>query len=342
MKPTESDTVSSNEFSFETTSSEVEVTLGERLRDFYEEFIHKPGMVAWADWRTRVGGLILLFYILMGTVGVYFYPAPTTNQVARGLKPFQSMAAPLGSTPLGENLLALTIHATDDILLMIVAGGVWATGLALLLGTLAGYKGGAVDRVLSGFMDIAMSIPGLPLIMVLAVVFSPQNPLLIGILITINYWAGLGRAIRSQVLTIREESYVEASRTMGLSTGRIMFKDVIPNVMPFVLINFVNAARYVIFASVGLYFIGVLPFGVQNWGITLNKAYNQGVLLSDGLLHWMLVPMLAILFLSLSLILLAQGMDRVFNPRARTRMAGESESTAAGDEGTGATGGVMQ
>jgi peptide/nickel transport system permease protein len=254
--------------------------------------------------------------------------------------PFTTLAAPLGTTNLGEDLLGVIIHATDDVLMMIAAGGVWATGVALLLGVLAGYKGGGVDRFLSSFMDVAMSIPGLPLIIVLSVVFNPKSPILIGVLITINYWAGLGRAIRSQVLTLRDESYVEASRTMGISTSRIMFKDIIPNLMPYVLINFVNAARYVIFASVGLYFIGVLPSDVQNWGITLQKAYSQGALIAPSLLHWLVFPLLAILFLSLSLILLAQGLDKVFNPRVRTRMAGESESTVEDDDSV--SGGVMQ
>jgi len=337
MKPTETDQANEDEFTFKTTSSDVDVTLQQRLTDLYEEFIYKPGIVAWSDWRTRVGSVVLLAYIFVGTVGVSLYPSPNTNQVERGLQPFTTWDAPLGSTPMGEDLLAMTIHATDDVLLMILAGGVWATGVAVLIGVLAGYKGGSVDRTLSSVMDIAMAIPGLPLIMILAAVFSPSNPILIGLLITINYWAGLGRAIRSQVLTLREGPYVEASRTMGQSTWRIMFKDIVPNLMPYVLINFVNAARYVIFASVGLYFIGVLPFSVQNWGVTLNKAYNQGALLASDLFHWLIVPMLAILFLSLSLILLAQGLDKVFNPRVRTRLAGESKSTVEDDDDDGAT-----
>jgi peptide/nickel transport system permease protein len=74
--------------------------------------------------------------------------------------PFTTLAAPLGTTNLGEDLLGVIIHATDDVLMMIAAGGVWATGVALLLGVLAGYKGGGVDRFLSSFMDVAMSSRG--------------------------------------------------------------------------------------------------------------------------------------------------------------------------------------
>lgn len=225
VKRTESESVTEGEFSFDTSRSDTQVTRSQRLRDFYDEFIYKPGLVAWDDRRTRIGLAIMLVYLLMSTVGVWFYRQPTTNQAPRGVPPFQSWAAPLGTTGSGTDVLALVIHATPEMLIMIAAGGVFATGVAVFVGTVAGYMGGIVDRVLTSFSDVMMSIPGLPLIMVLAVVYRPRSPVLIGILLTINYWAGLGRSIRSQVLTLREESYVEASRTMGVSTPQILIKE---------------------------------------------------------------------------------------------------------------------
>lgn len=333
MKRTDSGSVSGTDFSFEKGSkSNVEVTWNDRLRDIWEEFIYKPGLVAWDDWRTRIGATITMFFILMGTVGASFYRTPSTNQVPRSEAPFQNMDYIFGTTPLGEDVLAKIIHATPDILMMITSGALWATGLAVLIGILAGYKGGLTDRILTSISDVAMSIPGLPLIMVLLVTVQPTNPLVIGAIITINYWAGLGRGLRSQVLTLRDEPYVEASRTMGVGTFRIMFKDIIPNLMPFVLVNFVFAARYVIFQAVGLYYLGILPSTTSNWGILLNQAVNQyGALFSLSGAYLVFIPTMAILLLTLGLILLAQGTDRIFNPRVRTRLAGESESTE--DEG---------
>lgn len=322
-----SDGPDTDTFTFETSESTVEVTWRDRLRDFYEEFIYKPGLVAWDDRRTRIGAAIMSIYVLMGTLGAWLYAEPSTNQVERGVGPFETLDAPLGATGSGEDVLAMVIHATPEMLIMVMAGGIFATGVAVLIGTVAGYKGGAVDRALTSFSDVAMSIPGLPLVMVLAVVFRPRDPILIGVLLTINYWAGLGRSIRSQVLTLREESYVEASRTMGVSTWRILFKDIIPNLMPYVLVNFANAARYVVFASVGLYYLGVLPSSVDNWGLQLENAYSQeGALVGGDALYQLIAPMIAIMGIALGLILLAQGLDRVFNPRVRTRLAGESEA----------------
>lgn len=351
MKHTETD--SGSEFQLGARTSDVDVSRADRLREAYHEFVYKPGVVAWEDVRTRIGGLIMLAYVFAGTVGVLLYEAPKTNQDPRGMRPLggifsnpgdlarpewtvtqRFLESPLGSTGSGEDVLAMAIHAIPEMLVMILAGGIFATAIAVFIGTVAGYKGGGVDRVMTTVSDIAMSIPGLPLILVLAVVFSPKSPAVIGVLITVNYWAGLARSIRSQVLTIREHSYVEASRTMGASTPHIILKDVIPNIMPFVLVNFAMAARYVVFASVGLYYLGVLPTSVDNWGIQLNNAYKQaGALSGGGTMYQLLVPMVAIMGIALALILLAQGMDRVFNPRVRTRLAGESESTTdSGDD----------
>jgi peptide/nickel transport system permease protein len=334
MKHTESDSVDWRSES----SSAPEMTTGERAREVYEERVRTPLLVAWADWRTRLGFLILGGYLLLALVAVLgLWREPSTSQAPRYLMLFENMKYPLGTTASGTDLAALIIHSTPAILLMITAGAVWATGVAVAIGTLAGYKGGRVDRTLMSFSDLVMAIPGLPLVIILAVTLNPENPILLGIIINISYWAGLGRSLRSQVLTIRENDYVEASRTMGVSTPRIIAKDIIPNLMPYVTVNFVFAARYVMFASVGLYFLGVLPYSTQNWGVTLNFAYSGGALFSWSAAHWLLAPMVAIMGLSLGLILLGQGMDRVFNPRVRTRMAGESKSTATDDEDSGVT-----
>jgi peptide/nickel transport system permease protein len=173
-----------------------------------------------------------------------------------------------------------------------------------------------------------MTIPGLPLVIVLAVALEPENPFVIGLLLTVNAWAGLARTIRSQVLSLRSESYVEASRIMGVSTPHIIYDDILPNIMPYVLINFMSAARNVIFSSVGLYFLGILPFTTLNWGVMMNLAYKNSALLTLNAAHWLIIPMFVISLLSYGLIMFSQGMDRVFNPRVRARHA-----TTTSDEG---------
>jgi peptide/nickel transport system permease protein len=308
----------------------------ERLAYRADLYVLSPARIVWNDWRTRVGVLILLGFLLMGTLGVMLVPPPEPNQGMLHTEPFQTMEHPLGTDGLGQDMLSLIVHATPPMLEMIFSGGVFATGVATIFGTLSGYRAGRLDSVLTTIMDMATAIPGLPLAIVVAVIFQPRDPWLVGIVLTINVWAGLGRSIRSQVLTLRESDYVEASRTLGLRTPTILLRDIVPNIMPYITINFVNAARIVVFSSVALYFLGVLPFNNTHWGVQMNRAYrNSGALYSWDLAYTLLVPMLTILILSLGLVLLSQGADRIFNPRVRARkssvVADEESDLAGGD-----------
>lgn len=304
---------------FKTVSTQP-INRRERYALFIREWLIAPFLIIWGDWRARLGGFIILFYVLMGTVGVRIVDEPRVGEGPRFAQPFQTWAHPLGTDLNGNDLLAQTVHATPPMLEMIAAGAVFTTVLATAVGTLSGYKGGFVDRVLMTLTDILLTIPGLPLVIVLALVLDPRQPWVVGVILTINAWAGLARAIRSQVLTIRETAYIEASRLMGIPTRHILLKDITPGLMPYILVNFVNSARTIIFASVALYFLGILPDTFLNWGVMMNYAYSLGgALYTPATAHWLFVPLVTIVILSFGLILFAQGTDRVFNPRVRAR-----------------------
>lgn len=301
-------------------------------RERLDRYVLTPLRVIWSDWRTRLGTLIVLFYIVVGTIGVRVINEPAIGgpRIAGIL---EAPGYPLGTNNLGEGLMASLVHATPPMLKMIMAGAVFSTVIAVALGTVSGYKGGRIDSILSTLIDIAMTIPGLPLIILLIVTFQPSNPFLIGILLSINSWAGLARNIRSQVLELRDNSYIEASRIMGRSTGGIVYDDILPNIMPFVLISFVNTARAVIFGSVGLYYLGILQTPSNNWGIMLNNAYSAGgALYSWDSVYWIIIPMATIVLLSFGLVLFSQGTERLFNPRIRARHAESIDETSPMEE----------
>jgi len=299
--------------------SDRQVSTTERIVELVDLWVLTPVRIMWTDWRALIGFAIFGGYLVVGTVGVMIVEPVTLNEGPRMAAPFQTLEFPFGTDPAGRDIFAQIVHATPGILKMIFAGSVFATFVGTVIGTVSGYIGGRGDQILTGFTDIAMTIPGLPLVIVLATTIQPENPYVVGIILTINAWAGLARSIRSQVLTLRDESYVEASRIMGVSTRRIVGQDILPNIMPYVLVNFVQSAREVIFASVALYFLGLLPFTTSNWGVILNLAYNNGALYTAGAAHWLILPMLAIIGLSFAFILIAQSMDRLFNPRLRAR-----------------------
>ncbi|WP_276252600.1 ABC transporter permease [Halomontanus rarus] len=335
-------------FSFEASE---EISTSQRYQEFFYEAFYLPAREAWRDWRMKVGLIIIFGYVLMGLVAwvsssefgiladVTLVEFPTSNQFGsfeyNNEGPFQSWDYPLGTDSTGRNIMAAIVHATPDMLKMTFAGGIYVVVVATVVGTVSGYKGGRIDSFLTTVSDIVMTIPGLPLVIVLATTIDPRNPYLVGPLLVIGWWAGLSRTIRSQVLSIREESYVEASRTMGISTPRIIQKDILPNLMPYIMVNFVMSARQVIFNGVGLYFLGVLAHGSysDNWGVMMQFAYTHAsALLIPDRSYQLLMPMAAIVGLSFGLILFSQGTDRLFNPRVRQRGTGSTKQEEDSDD----------
>lgn len=292
----------------------------ERRKHLLLHWVVIPFQTVWMDWRARFGLALVVFYLLLGTVGVWLVDQPIQNEGGILLAPMENSQFPLGTDNWGIDLWKQAVHSTPIMLQMAIAGGLFMTIIAVLVGTISGYKRGVTERVLMTLTDIQIAIPGLPLLIVIALAIQPRNPILVGIIISIDGWPNLARALHSQVLSLREESYVEASRTIGLGNRSIIGEDILPNIMPYVLIHFMQNTIAVIHISVALYFLGVLPFSHTNWGVMLNRAFYNISLTTIGGWHWLLIPIILISGLSFGVILLAQGMDRLFNPRVRARL----------------------
>ncbi|WP_264556289.1 ABC transporter permease subunit [Halocatena marina] len=280
----------------------------------------------WSDWRARVGIVIVAVYLLFGTVGIWLVPEPSVGQGPRRLPPFENLNHILGTNPQGQDLLGLLVYSIPPMFKMIFAGTMFATMLATVIGTLSGYIGGTIDRGLMTLSDIMIALPGLPLLIVLAAVFEPESPYVIGLILSVNIWAGLARTIRSEVLSLRDIEYVESSRVMGFSLSSIIGRDILPNLMSYITVNIAYNARSIIFSSVALYFLGVLPYSNYNWGVIMDNAYQGGTMYTSSLYYWLLEPMIVIVILTIGMILLAQGLDRIFNPRIRARHKDHEEN----------------
>lgn len=305
---------------FETTASVAE-TRGDRIDRFLEEYVRTPWSILRGDWRALASFAILGAYLIVATIGVYLIDPTHPGHGPQLVGAFETWDHPLGTTSTGRDILAMTVNSTPSILIMMASGAIFTVAVGTFFGVVAGYKGGMIDTILSSITDVFINIPGLPLVIVLATLLEAwiNNPVALGVLLAVAAWAGLARAIRSQVLTIRSESFVESARAMDMPTRWILLKEILPHLMPYIVVNMVNAARRIIFAAVALYFLGVLPFSDSNWGVMLDNAYNSGALYRPDALHWLLVPMIAISGIAMGLILLAQSLDQVFNPRIRAR-----------------------
>jgi peptide/nickel transport system permease protein len=316
-----------------TAEADFEQTTLDYLEEQFDKWIGAPFKILWSDYRGKVGIFVVVLYVLMGTVGPMVVRPPEANQGLPLVQPFQNMAFPLGTDGLGQDLLALMVHATPAMLKMMLAGAIFGNFVGITLGMISGYYGGTVDKVIMTFTDTIGSIPGIPLLLILAAILEPRNPFLVGVILNINGWAGGARGIRSQVLPLVDEEYVEASRAMGEPVSNILLKEILPNLLPLIFIGFLGGATAVITLSVGLYFLGILPFTTLNWGVVLNYAYKQsGAMYSIESAHWLLVPLVTITGLTFGLTLLAQSFDQVFNPRVRARHLGRERSAEAEEE----------
>jgi len=264
-----------------------------------------------------VGLGILLLYLFMAVIGPMLYPAILAPNPSRIYMP-PSWTDPLGTDYAGRSVLALVVIGTRPILEVAVMAALFVVVLGGLVGLLAGFLGGVLDMVLMRVTDVFLTVPSLPLLILIASIAVLTNPLLIAALLSVTAWGGLARAIRSQVLSYREREYIEAARSLNLGTYHIVVREITPNLMPYIIMNLMLSVTGAIYAEVGLFYLGVLPFKSNNWGVMLNLAYTQGgAMYSSRSILYLISPMAAILILQLGIVMILRFLEEVFNPRLR-------------------------
>jgi len=263
-----------------------------------------------------VGAVIIVGFVVMAIAGPMIFTHLQTN--ANDIYARPSWTHPLGTDFEGTDVLALLVVGARYVLLSAAVAGVIAVGLGAAVGLTAGYLRGATDSVLSRITDFVLTVPTFPLLIVLAAILRMTSPWLMGAILGISGWAGLARAVRSQALSLRERPFVEAGRGLGLSTSHILGRELLPNIAPYVAMNTLVAIIGAIYAETGLFFLGVLPATVSNWGVMLNQAvFSAGAIGSSQALFYLLAPLVAILLLTLGIVLVLDAVDEIFNPRLR-------------------------
>ena len=179
--------------------------------------------------------------------------------------------------------------------------------------------GGKTDNILMLITDIVLTMPTLPVTMVLSMVINVSNNILFGLVLSLWSWAGLAKAIRSQVLVIRNKDFIEASKVMGISTINIIIKDVVTNIISFIAINFISIMKGAIMTSVSLMVLGLVPFQGSHWGMMIQMAMSQSAVLYGGIgpIVYFLTPIMGIVLFQLGCYFFANGLDEAMNPRLR-------------------------
>jgi peptide/nickel transport system permease protein len=264
-----------------------------------------------------VGFLALMAIALMAIVGPMLIPLDMTMNPALIYQP-PSWAHPFGTDFQGRDVWAQLVHGGREILLVSFLGALISTAIAVTFGALGALAGRWVDSAITFVTDIFLTIPLFPLLVVLSVFIKLNNIVLLALLIGFLAWPVLLRAVRSQVLSLKERDFVEAAEALDLGTSHIIFREILPQMRSYIAISFVLAMTNAMYLQTALIYLGLVPLSGNNWAVMLQLAYTRGAIFYRDSLMYILGPIIAIGVVQLALITMTRSLEELFNPRLRT------------------------
>jgi peptide/nickel transport system permease protein len=265
-----------------------------------------------------IGALMLLLVVSVAVFAPRVAPYDPYRRVQ--VTPEDILAPPdaehlLGRDDAGKDVLSQLIYGTRVSLTVGFSASFMSMVIGATVGLVAGYFGGRIGNLLMRVVDFLMVIPDLPLMLVIIAVMG-RGLLNIILVIGLMGWTYTARLVRSQVLSVKERQFVLRARSVGASSVRIMTRHIFPQVLPLVIAQAVLDISVAILAESTLAFLGLGDPTLVSWGNMLNFAFERGM--SRQAWWFLLPPGFAIVFVSLSLVLIGNTLDEIVNPRLRT------------------------
>lgn len=230
-----------------------------------------------------------------------------------------SPAHPLGTNDAGQDILSELIYGTRISLAVGLGAALGTVALGLLVGAIAGYAGGPLDALLMRLVDVMLTLPRLPLLILLAAFLGSGLAQTMAI-ISLLFWPVTARVIRAQVQSQRQRGYVKMARNFGAGPAYVLRRHILPAIAPLIAFGLVTAAGRAVAMEAGLAFLGLGDPTAKSWGLMMRFALNlPGLLLTDRWLWWLLPPGLLITLLVLALTYLGMGLEERLQPSLRRR-----------------------
>jgi len=270
-----------------------------------------------ASKRGRISAALLLLFVFVAVFGGLLAPYDPRASSTDVLAP-PSAEHLLGTTEVGADVFSQLLVGARVSLIVGFAAGIISAVIGSAVGLIGGFFGGWTDRVLDGFENWFLVIPQLPLMVVLARLLDPSLFVLVAV-IGLTSWAGTGRIVRAQVLTLKERAFVERARALGASDRHIMRVHILPNALPLIFANTVLIVAVAILAEAALAFLGLGDPNSISWGSMIEQGFEAGAP-SAGAWWYVIPPGLCITVLVFAVGLFGYLFEQQVNPRLQERM----------------------
>ena len=221
----------------------------------------------------------------------------------------------LGTDFIGRDLFSQLLAGARIAFMVGITSALMSIVFGTTIGMIAGYAGSATDLLLMRLADMIMVMPTLLVVLMLSALFGQLNIWVIVLMIALFRWPGVARVIRSQTLSLRHRPFVEAARVAGASHLRILFRHILPNVMPLALLYMTFRVTSAIIIEAALAFLGFGDPGTVSWGMMLQWVWKTGHMFQAP--YWLLPPGICISLITMAFYMTGRAMDDVLDPRLR-------------------------
>ena len=269
----------------------------------------------------RIGLILLIIFALMAMLSFFPPLIDPMYHPMTGVDPEISFSTGpcmrhwLGTDFMGRDILSQLLAGARVAFMVGISAAFMSIFLGTVIGTISGYMGRFVDTALMRLADMVMVMPTLLVLLILSSLFGQLNIWAIVIIIALFRWPGVSRVIRAQTLSLKQRPFIDASRVAGASHIRIIFKHIIPNVLPLSLLYMTFRVTSAITTEAALAFLGFGDPGTVSWGMMLQWVWKTGHMFQAP--YWLIPPGICISLITLSFYMLGRAMDEVLDPRLR-------------------------